>query len=259
MAPRPPGKRRRSEEASAGLERRSPVSGLRRASLADRPGPRARLPDLRADRRDARGGRGHQGAGAATCTRYLIEHGVDVIARGRPDRLQGGQGGGPARPGEEARARPDGRAQPRLAAALPALDRAGRAADRGPGDRAGEADRAGRHGRQAPHGGGEPAPGRLDREGVPGPRPRLPRPDPGGVAGADPGGREVRLPPRLQVLDLRDLVDPPGGDQGDRRQGADDPHPGPHGREAEPGRPTSSASWCSASAASPSRRRSPRS
>ena len=34
-----------------------------------------------------------------------------------------------------------------------------------------------------------------------------------------------------------DLVDPPGGDAGDRRQGADDPHPRPHGREAEPGRP----------------------
>ena len=65
----------------------------------------------------------------------------------------------------------------------------------------------------------------------------LPRPDPGGLAGADPGGREVRLPPRLQVLDLRDLVDPPGGDPGDRRQGADDPDPRPHGREAEPGHP----------------------
>ena len=65
----------------------------------------------------------------------------------------------------------------------------------------------------------------------------VPRPDPGGLARADPRGREVRLPPRLQVLHLRDLVDPPGGDAGDRRQGADDPHPGPHGREAEPGRP----------------------
>src|SRR5207253_9677618 len=33
----------------------------------------------------------------------------------------------------------------------------------------------------------------------------------GGLAGADPRGGEVRPPPRLQVLDLRDLVDPPGG------------------------------------------------
>ena len=72
-------------------------------------------------------------------------------------------------------------------------------------------------------------------KGYLGPRAELPRPDPGGVAGADPGGREVRLPARLQVLDLRDLVDPPGGDAGDRRQGADDPDPGAHGREAEPG------------------------
>jgi hypothetical protein len=38
---------------------------------------------------------------------------------------------------------------------------------------------------------------------------------------------------RLQVLDLRDVVDPPGGHARDRRQGAHDPHPGAHGREAE--------------------------
>ena len=31
-----------------------------------------------------------------------------------------------------------------------------------------------------------------------------------GILGPDPRGREVRLPPRLQVLDLRHLVDPPG-------------------------------------------------
>ena len=65
----------------------------------------------------------------------------------------------------------------------------------------------------------------------------LPGPDPGGLARADPRGREVRLPPRLQVLDLRDLVDPPGRHARDRRQGAHDPHPGPHGREAQQGRP----------------------
>jgi RNA polymerase primary sigma factor len=49
--------------------------------------------------------------------------------------------------------------------------------------------------------------------------------------------REVRLPQGVQVLDLRDVVDPPGRDAGDRRQGAHHPHPGAHGREAEPGRP----------------------
>ena len=67
----------------------------------------------------------------------------------------------------------------------------------------------------------------------------VPRPDPGGHARADPRRREVRLAPRLQVLDLRDLVDPPGGRARARRQGADDPHAGAHRRaaaQAEPGR-----------------------
>ena len=157
--------------------------------------------------------------------------------RGRPHGLQGGQGRRRDRGRRRSRAGPDRRAQPRLAAPLPALDRPGRPAHRRPGGRAGEADRARRHGGQAAHGRGQPAPGGLDREGLPGPRPHLPRPDPGGLAGADPRGREVRLPARLQVLDVRDLVDPPGGDAGDRRQGADDPDPRPHGREAEPGGP----------------------
>ena len=57
-----------------------------------------------------------------------------------------------------------------------------------------------------------------------------------GSLGPDPRRREVRLPEGLQVLDVRDLVDPPGGDACDRRQGADDPHPRPHGREAQQGR-----------------------
>ena len=169
---------------------------------------------------------------------HLVEHGVDVIAEdGVSAYKEQREARGGQRPAEEAGARPDRRAQPRLAAPLPALDRPGRAADRRAGGRTGEADRARRHGREAADGRGEPAPRRLDREGLSGPRPQLPRPDPGGLARADPGGREVRLPPRLQVLHLRDLVDPPGGDAGDRRQGADDPHPRPHGREAEPGRP----------------------
>ena len=73
-------------------------------------------------------------------------------------------------------------------------------------------------------------------KGVPRPRPLVPRPDPGRVAGPDPRCREVRLPQGLQVLDVRDVVDPPGGDACDRRQGAHDPHPGAHGREAEQGR-----------------------
>ena len=40
--------------------------------------------------------------------------------------------------------------------------------------------------------------GGVDREGLPGTRPVVPRPDPGGEHRADSGGREVRLPPRLK-------------------------------------------------------------
>ena len=137
----------------------------------------------------------------------------------------------------QAGARPDGRAVARLAAALPALDRPRSAADGRAGGLARQAHRARRHGRQDAHGRGEPPPRRLDRQGLPRSRPDVPGPDPGGLARADPRGREVRLPPRLQVLDVRDLVDPPGRHARDRRQGPHDPHPRPHGREAQQGRP----------------------
>ena len=59
-------------------------------------------------------------------------------------------------------------------------------------------------------GGGEPAPGDLDRQEIHQPRPAVPRPDPGRQHRPDEGGRQVRVPPRLQVLDLRHLVDPAG-------------------------------------------------
>src|SRR6266540_1296786 len=78
---------------------------------------------------------------------------------------------------------------------------------------------------------------RIEREELPRPRAVVSRPDPGGIARAHSRRREVRLPQGLQILDLRDLVDPPGGDPRDCRQGADDPHPGAHGREAQQGRP----------------------
>ncbi len=55
-----------------------------------------------------------------------------------------------------------------------------------------------------------------------------------GSLGLDPRRREVRLPQGLQVLDVRDVVDPPGRDPRDRRQGPHHPHPGAHGREAQP-------------------------
>ena len=76
----------------------------------------------------------------------------------------------------------------------------------------------------------EPAARRLDREEVPGPRADAARPDPGGDHRADPRRREVRLAQGLQVLDVRDVVDPPGGAARRREQGAHDPHPGAHRR-----------------------------
>ena len=85
--------------------------------------------------------------------------------------------------------------------------------------------------RQARNDRGQPAPGDLGREEVHEPRDAVPRPDPGRQRRADEGGREVRVPPRLQVLDLRDLVDPPGDHAGHRRPGADDPRSGAHDRD----------------------------
>src|SRR5262249_50165796 len=95
-------------------------------------------------------------------------------------------------------------------AALPARGRSPRPSDRGAGGRAREEDRARRHGGEAAHDPVEPPPGRLDREELPQPRTAVPRPDPGGNARADQGGREVRLATWVQVLDVRDLVDPAG-------------------------------------------------
>ena len=79
---------------------------------------------------------------------------------------------------------------------------------------------------QGPHDQLEPAPGRLDRQALPGAAICAAGPDPGGHPGPDPRGREVRLAPRLQVLDLRDLVDPPGDRAWHRQQGAHDPDAG---------------------------------
>ena len=135
--------------------------------------------------------------------------------------------------GAAARTRRAGRrVDHRRAAALPARGRAASAAHRRAGGGAGEEDRARRHAREAAHDPGEPAARRLDREELPQPGPAVPRPDPGGHARADPRGREVRLAPRLQVLHLRDLVDPAGGRPRARRQGAHDPDARPHRRAA---------------------------
>ena len=60
----------------------------------------------------------------------------------------------------------------------------------------------------------EPAAGDLQRAQVPGSRAAAARPDPGGDPRVDPRGREVRLAQGLQVLDLRDVLDPPGDPAG---------------------------------------------
>ena len=193
-----------------------------------------------------------------TSTPTLIDHSIELDG-GREVQAPAARAARARRGGgaEGPEARPDRRALARLAQALPARDRQGAAADRRPGGLPGEADRARRHGREDADDRGQPAPGRLDREELPRPRPLLPRPDPGGLAGPDPRSGEVRLPQGLQVLDLRDLVDPPGRDAGDRRQGPHDPHPGAHGREAEQGRPHRAPARPAARAASRDPTRSP--
>ena len=64
--------------------------------------------------------------------------------------------------------------------------------------------------REAEDGRVEPAPGRLDRQELPQPGATVSRPDPGGHDRPRSRGGEVRLPQGLQVLDVRDVVDPPG-------------------------------------------------
>ena len=70
----------------------------------------------------------------------------------------------------------------------------------------------------------------LDRQEIHQPRPAVPRPDPGRQHRPDEGGRQVRVPPRLQVLDLRHVVDPAGDHALDRGPGPHHPHPRAHDR-----------------------------
>ena len=57
------------------------------------------------------------------------------------------------------------------------------------------------------------------------------------IGEAKEGGRQVRIPARLQVLDLCHLVDPPGHHALDRRPGAHHPHPGAHDRDHQQTQP----------------------
>ena len=56
----------------------------------------------------------------------------------------------------------------------------------------------------------EPAARYCDCQEICEPRPAIPRPDPRRQYRADEGGRQIRIPARVQVLDLRHLVDPAG-------------------------------------------------
>ena len=134
------------------------------------------------------------------------------------------EGGGEEEPPQEAEGHPHpGQADDRRPggdARAAAPDHRGHPARRGAG-RAGE-EGAGR---------GQPPPRGVDREEVHQPRAAVPRPDSGRQHRPDEGGGQVRVPPRLQVLDLRDVVDPPGHHPRDRRSGAHHPHPGAHDRD----------------------------
>ncbi len=91
--------------------------------------------------------------------------------------------------------------------------------------------------REEGNGRGQPAPGDFHRQEIHQPRPAVPRSDPGRQHRLDEGRRQVRISPRLQVLDLCDLVDSPGHHALDRRPGAHHPHSGAHDRndqQAEP-------------------------
>ena len=115
----------------------------------------------------------------------------------------------------------------------PAACRADRARDRRiPQDRARRAEgRARGAPGQEGNGRGQPPPRDLDRQEIHQPRPAVPRSDPGRQHRPDEGGRQIRIPPRLQVLDLRDVVDPAGDHPLDRRPGAHHPHSRAHDRD----------------------------
>ena len=135
---------------------------------------------------------------------------------------QGGEG--------DLRQRRPRRGHDRRAPALHAGDRPLPAAHEGAGDRALPAHRARRPRGQGADDQLEPAPGRLDREALPGARALAARPDPGGDHRPHPRRREVRLAQGLQVLHVRDLVDPPGRPARRGEQVARDPRAGAHRR-----------------------------
>ena len=170
--------------------------------------------------------------------------------RARRDRPPpGGRRGRPARPARGLRAardrrhrrlraqqragdglpqRRDGRRHHRRPGAVSQRDPPPPAAHRGGGGRALQAHRAGRPGGQGADDQLQPRARRLDRQEVPAERAAAAGPHPGGHLRPDPRDREVRLAARLQVLDLRDVLDPPGDPARHREQGAHDPRANEH-------------------------------
>ena len=126
--------------------------------------------------------------------------GPEHRARARQARPTQAQGGARSQAGHH-----DG-----FAAAVPQGHRQGAAADRPGRGRARQADLARGPGRQAEDGRVEPAARRFDREELPQPGAAVSGPDPGRHDRSGARGGEVRLPQGLQVLDVCDLVDPPG-------------------------------------------------
>src|SRR4029450_11757991 len=116
--------------------------------------------------------------------------------------------------------------------AVPERDRPLSAADGSGGGRAREARREGRSPGEGADDQLEPPPRGTRGQEVPRPRRPLRRPDPGRRDRAEPRGREVRLAEGLQVLDLRDLVDPSGGPALGGGAGPDDPRPDARPRAA---------------------------
>src|ERR1019366_4228609 len=78
---------------------------------------------------------------------------------------------------------------------------------------------------------GQPAPGGEHRQALHQSRAAIPGPHSGRQHRPDEGGRQVRVPPRLQVLHLRHLVGAPGHHASHRRPGAHHPHSGAHDRD----------------------------
>ena len=132
--------------------------------------------------------------------RHRARSRTGLSARGRQGRAAGRHAGG--RAGQADRGR---RLRRRTAAVRRGRGRGARLPD----EPRPAPDRQRRRARAEPPAGGEPAAGGVAGQALHGRGLSFLDLDPGGQSRPDPGGREVRLRPGLQVLHLRDVVDPP--------------------------------------------------